>query len=519
MKNRKGGVIAAGSEFTAEAAAEILKAGGNAYDAAIAAAWMTFVAEPTATSAGGGGFINIYTEQGKSFLLDCFAQTPIQKHSLESLDFFPVDIDYGGAIQTFHAGRGSIALPGMILGLFDLHKKFGSIPMIELVQPTLKVAKEGFLVDAFLEWCFKLVGPAACSLESGKSLFAPNGELPKKGDLWKMTDFANTLEYLAKNGSDEFYRGEIAEKVGKDFAENGGHLSRKDFESFEVVYRNPLRMSYRESEVITNPPPSAGGSMVAFTLKLMEQKKIGKMGFGTAEHLSILASAMRITSAARNENFDNHIYDADLVEKFFNQTYMQTLQDELSESINKHGSTTHFSVADRKGNFIAMTSSLGEGSGYVPAGTGIMMNNMLGEEDLNPHGFHRWPENQRITSMMAPTIVLKNGRPTIATGSGGANRIRSVIAQIVSNFIDFKMEPNEVLEKPRIHWENDTLDIEPGFTEEAKKHINLPGKLRKVYWENKAFYFGGAHTVYADRKGNLHAIGDKRRTGAVREVK
>lgn len=518
MENRTGGVIAAGSELTAEAAAEIFRAGGNAFDAAIAAAWMTFVAEPTATSAGGGGFINIYTEQGKSYLLDCFAQTPMQKFNLEHLDFYPVDIDYGGAIQTFHAGRGSIALPGIILGLFDLHDKFGSIPMTELVQPTIKVAREGLKVDSFLEWCFRLVGPAACSLDSGKALFAPNGELPKVGDLWQMKNFADMLEYLAKNGADEFYKGEVAAKVAKDFAENGGHLTRTDFENFRVEYREPLNIKYRGSNIITNPPPSAGGSMVAFTLKLMEQQSLANMGFGSAEHLSVLASAMRITRTARKEKFDDYIYSPDVIEKFFNESYMHELQNELSESVNKHGSTTHFSTADRNGNFVAMTSSLGEGSGYVPENTGIMMNNMLGEEDLNPHGFHRWKENRRITSMMSPTIVVKNGRPLIATGTGGANRIRSVIAQVISNFIDFDMSPDEALEQPRIHWEHDTLDLEPGFTEEAKKHINIPGKLRKVYWENKAFYFGGAHTVYASKKGELRAIGDKRRTGAIREV-
>lgn len=518
MNNQNRGVIAAGSELTAEAAAEVFKAGGNAFDAAIASAWMTFVAEPTATSAGGGGFINIQTEQGKSYLQDCFVQTPILKHDLNTLDFYPVDIDYGGAVQTFHAGRGSIALPGIILGLFDLHEKFGSMPMTQLVQPALKAAREGVPVDAFLEWCFKLVGPAVCSLESGKGLFAPEGELLKEGDLWKMNDFADTLEYLAQNGPDEFYRGEIAAKVAKDFAENGGHLTRNDFENFQVEYRKPLQVKYRDSIVSTNPPPSAGGSMVAFTLKLMEQQPITKLGFGTAEHLSILANAMRITRSARKENFDNHIYDKDLIERFFEESYLQELQNELSESVNKHGSTTHFSVADSTGNFIAMTSSLGEGSGYVPKGTGIMMNNMLGEEDLNPHGFHRWKENKRITSMMAPTIVLKNNKPVIATGTGGANRIRSVIAQVVSNFVDFNMKPDEALDKPRIHWEHDTLDMEPGYTEEAKKHIHIPGKLRKVYWENKAFYFGGAHTVYATKNGELSAVGDKRRTGATREV-
>ncbi len=518
MSQIKGGVVAAGSELTAEAAAEILRAGGNAYDAAIAAAWMTFVAEPTATSAGGGGFINVYTSRAKSYLFDCFAQTPLQKFDVAALDFFPVDIDYGEAIQTFHAGRGSIALPGIIAGLFDLHEKFGSMPMPELAAPAVQAARNGVLVDSFLEWCFRLVGPAVCSLESGKALFAPEGTLPKAGEMWYMPDFADTLEYLAQHGPDEFYRGEIAANVAKDFAEHGGHLTRADFEQFQVAIRQPLRIKYRDSHILTNPPPSAGGAMVAFTLKLMEQQPLGKWGFGSGRHLTALASAMRITRTARREQFDDYIYEPDVIERFFNELYMGMLQNELNEAVNKHGSTTHFSVADKQGNFVAMTSSLGEGSGYVPKGTGIMMNNMLGEEDLNPHGFHQWKPNQRITSMMAPTIMLRNGKPLIATGTGGANRIRSVIAQVVSNVVDFGMHPTEALTQPRIHWEHYTLDIEPGFHEEATKRINIPGKLRKVFWSKQAFYFGGAHTVYADAQGNIGAAGDPRRTGATRSV-
>lgn len=516
MSNIKG-VIAAGNVHTAEAGAEVLKAGGNAFDAAVAAAWVTFVAEPTMTSAGGGGFMTGFTAEGKRMAVDFFSQTPKIKKPEDELNFYPVEIDYGGTTQIFHAGLASAAVPGCVAGLFHIHKRFGKMPFQELVQPAIALAKKGVAVNEFMNSCFLLVGPAVSSLPSGKALYQPHGEYLKPGDTWYMPEFADTLEFLSRNGLDEFYKGEIANKIVKDCQERGGYLTAADFENYQVIERQPLSIAYRDYEVCTNPPPSAGGSLVAFTLKMMEQERLREYGFGSGKHLNALAHAMKLTYHSRAERFDNNIHNSEVSDYFFDKSYLAEQQQKMpSKKAFKLGSTTHFSVADADHNIASITTSLGEGSGY--AAYGVMLNNMLGEEDLNPGGFHKWPTDHRITSMMSPSILLKNGRPVLATGTGGANRIRSIIAQVISNYVDFDMHGKEAIEAPRIHWEAGKLDIEPGFHPEHTKAIDTAEELEVVQWDKKAFYFGGAHSVMISEKGDLQGMGDERRVGAVRVV-
>lgn len=391
------------------------------------------------------------------------------------------------------------------------------MPFKELVQPAIELAKKGMVVNDFIHSCFLLVGPAVSSLPSGKALYQPEGEYKKTGELWKMPQFADTLEYLSKHGPDEFYKGEIAHKIVKDHAERGGYLTAEDFERYQVIERYPLRIPYRDYEICTNPPPSAGGSLVAFTLKMLEQEKLWKYPFGSPQHLNALTNAMKITYQSRAERLDTHIHHHQVTDFFFDQNYLALQQNQMpSKKASKLGSTTHFSVTDADHNIASITTSLGEGSGY--AAYGVMMNNMLGEEDLNPGGFHQWPTDHRITSMMSPTLVLKKGKPVLATGTGGANRIRSVIAQVISNYIDFGMQNEDIVSSPRLHWEAGKLDIEPGFTEESIAKINTSEELDILKWEKKAFYFGGAHSVIISDSGEQTPIGDERRTGAIRIV-
>jgi gamma-glutamyltranspeptidase/glutathione hydrolase len=512
------GVITAGNKHTAEAGAEVLKAGGNAFDAAIAAGWMSFVAECTLTSAGGGGFLTGFSEKGQRLSLDFFVQTPKSKElpqqNGEKLNFYPVELDYGGSSQTFHAGLASVATPGCVAGLFHIHKTFGTIPMRELVQPAVELAKNGMKVDAFFAKIIQLVGPCVSSLPTGKKLFKSSGEFPKIGDLWKMAKFADTLEYLAQNGSGEFYRGEIARKFAEDSRSQGGYLTREDFENYRVIERNPLVVPYRDYEICTNPPPSAGGSLVAFTLKMMEKHKLQKTDFGSAEHLNLLVNAMRQTYLAREEKFDPNVYQPDVSDQFFDKAYLEYRREHLKRNATKRGSTTHFNVADERGNIASITTSNGEGSGYAIPETDIMLNNMLGEEDLNPNGFHQWENNKRVASMMSPTILLKNNQPVLATGTGGANRIRSVVSQVISNHVDFKMPLEENIRSPRLHWEAGKLDIEPEFNPDFISQVNTSEELETHIWEEKSFYFGGAHSIGIDEKGNLTGVGDDRRAGA-----
>jgi gamma-glutamyltranspeptidase/glutathione hydrolase len=187
----------------------------------------------------------------------------------------------------------------------------------------------------------------------------------------------------------------------------------------------------------------------------------------------------------------------------------------LAQTANKWGSTTHISVVDSEGNAASATTSNGEGSGYVIPGTGIMTNNMLGEEDLNPHGFHQWQENVRISSMMAPTIVLKNNQPEVVLGSGGSNRIRTAILQVISNIIDFQLDAQIAVAHPRVHWENNIFNLELGFSEMEITKAKLPPDTQPVMWTEKNMFFGGVHTVLQNADGLIEGAGDRRRSGVV----
>jgi gamma-glutamyltranspeptidase/glutathione hydrolase len=265
---------------------------------------------------------------------------------------------------------------------------------------------------------------------------------------------------------------------------------------------------------LTNSPPSSGGILIAFALELLSKVDLAGIRFGTSQHLQILAEVMRLTNVARKDGYDNNLYQTDVENIFLSATHLAQYQHQLTDNIKKWGSTTHVSVIDEEGNAASVTSSNGEGSSYVIPGTGIMVNNMLGEEDLNPQGFHQWQENMRISSMMSPTIVLKDNRPEIVLGSGGSNRIRTAILQVISNIIDFKMPVDMAVNSPRVHWENDVFNLEPGFSEEATKAL-LPSTSKSVLWNKKNMFFGGVHSVMENSEGVISSAGDARRNGAI----
>ena len=515
MKQKTHGVIAAGHQKTAEAGAEMLSLGGNAFDAAIAAILMSFVAEPMLTSPAGGGFLLAHTHNQQNILFDFFTQTPRYNKPPAELDFFPVEVNFGDAWQTFHIGKASMAVPGNLLGVFHIHNKLGRLPFKVVAEPAIYAAKTGIEVDKFQAYCWQLLEPIIRASPAACKVYAPDGNLLQQGDTFVISDLANSLDYFAKHGADEFYSGEIAKQIVKDCQEQGGYLTLEDLKEYRVIERTPLLVNYRGHTLLTNTPPSSGSTLMAFGLKLLEKIDLNLIKFGSSQHLQILAEVMRLTNAARADGYDDYIYQKDIAEKFLANEHLASYQEQLSSTVNKWGSTTHISVMDNEGNAASVTTSNGEGSGYVIPGTGIMINNMLGEEDLNPTGFHKWQLNQRISSMMSPTIVLKNGQPEIVLGSGGSNRIRTAILQVVSNLIDFKMSVEQAVESPRCHWENNIFSIEPGFITKELQNLTVSANTKIALWQEMNMFFGGVHTVRKDDLGVMSGAGDSRRNGMV----
>jgi gamma-glutamyltranspeptidase/glutathione hydrolase len=512
------GVIAGGDELTAEAGYEILKAGGNAFDASIAATLMTFVASSTITSLGGGGFMMASFKNRKPVILDFFTHSPILKRSVDEVEFFPIIVDFGDRAQEFHVGMGTAATPGNLAGLMEIHRRYGTLPMTELIIPACEAAKNGIKLHMQTKYQADILKPILVLSETGRKIYTNNGNVKEEGESYRLTRFADFLEYISKEGPRDFYEGEIARKIVADSIEKGGNLTYQDFKNYKVIERDPLVFPYRDYSIVTNPPPNSGGPLIAFTISLLNQHPIEKDLWGSEYHLKLLSEVIEYTTLARNEIFVKNRYKNDVMDLLFAEEYYDRLKIELNKGLRKSGNTTHVSVADEKDNFVSITTSHGEGCGYYIQGTDIMMNNMLGEEDLCPEGFFNWPSDKRLSSMMSPTLFQKDNQTVAALGSGGSNRIRSAIIQAISNYVDFGMSPDESVNSPRIHWENNHLDVEPGYDIDIVEKLELPKDANKIYWTDKNMYFGGVHAVFKDKHGNLEAAGDRRRVGAIRKI-
>ncbi|MGW8228187.1 MAG: gamma-glutamyltransferase [Gammaproteobacteria bacterium] len=513
MSNGRG-VVAAGHPATVQAAEAVLCEGGNAFDAVVAAHFAACVAEPVLCSLAGGGFLLAHANGAKPLVYDFFAQTPQQRRATTEIDFYPILADFGTAQQEFHIGLGAVATPGNVRGLFAIHRDLCSMPMTRLVEPAIHLAREGIQLNDFQAYIFSIIEPIYLATPASRHIFA-DPDNPRKiigaSKLLQQHDQADFLEALAREGEDLFYRGEIAAAVSHLSHKGGGHLSRSDFESYRVKKREPLSLPYRDAQVFINPPPSSGGLLIAFALDLLAQVNMRTYPFGSSAYLQLLCSTMALTNHARSATHLDETVHPDAAQ-LLNPAFLQQYREQISGRARSFRGTTHISVVDAKGNIASMTVSNGEGSGHIIPHTGVMLNNMLGEEDINPCGFHRWPVDQRMTSMMAPAIVLfKNGRQ-VAIGSGGSNRIRSAILQVLLNLIDYRMPVEAAVNAPRIHLEGELLSIENGFKPSELIDIMLEYPQHTV-WPTQNLFFGGAHTVMSDT-GNFYATGDPRRGGA-----
>jgi gamma-glutamyltranspeptidase / glutathione hydrolase len=511
MGNKVRGAIAAGHVKTAEAGQRMFAEGGNAFDAAVAAVLASFVAEPGLTSPAGGGFLLAQTQDHDSILFDFFTQTPRNKRPAAELDFHPIHVNFGDALQTFHIGLGSIAVPGNIAGLLTVQEQLGKLPLSIVAEPAIEYATQGIEITPFQATSLNLLQPILILTAESQQLFAPQGKLLQVGDRFSNPALANTLEEVVREGARAFYAGAIAQQLVRDCQENGGLLTHTDLEQYEVILRQPLHFRYRGHDLLTNPPPSSGGVLIAFALKLLEGLDLTNLKFGSTTHYQLLTQVMSLTNTAREEAYHKNSHRSEMEAEFLEAEYLYSFQQHL----NKWGSTTHVSTIDAEGNAASVTTSNGEGSAYLIPGTGIMMNNMLGEADLNPTGFHQWEVNQRLSSMMSPTILLQQQTPAIVLGSGGSNRIRTAILQVLANLIDFQMSIAEAVTAPRVHWEAGLLNIEPPYDRAAASHPALQELTQCLLWQQQSMFFGGVHAVVREVDQRLSGAGDPRRGGAV----
>ncbi len=507
--------MAAGHPVTANAATEVLRAGGNAFDAALAAMFAACVAEPVLASLGGGGFLTARAATEKPLLYDFFAQTPHARPTGSELDFYPIIADFGTAQQEFHIGMGSIATPGAIKGAFAIHRDLCRMPLREIIQPACEAARGGVKINSFQHYIAEIVSPIIQSSAEALQLHVSqqgSGKIAGQGEIVHSPAMADGFEILALEGEALFYQGEMGRQLVSDCRTHGGCLTPTDLTSYRVERRTPLTLDYHDTRLFTNPPPSIGGILIAFTLALLEQERLGQYPLHSADHLGRVSHAMKLTQQLRSDTGVGSTAATDPESTILSSALVDSYRAVMRDHKGFSRGTTQISVADSDGNLASMTLSNGEGSGYVLPGCGIMLNNMLGEEDINPHGFNRWPFNRRIASMMAPTLAITQAGDTVALGSGGSNRIRSAILQVLINLIDFDMEIGQAVEQPRVHFESDLLNIESGPSTSAIQALQKEFADIRC-WPEKNLFFGGAHSVRRNHDGQFSGSGDSRRGG------
>ena len=499
------GVVAAGHPLTAQAGADVLREGGNALDAAIAAMLMSWVAESPLTGPGAGGFMLLHTSAGESHLFDFFVVAPGKDAPGPPAELVPIDVRFSeDTVQVFHIGEASNGVYGNPLGIAVAAKQFGSMPLAELAAPAARAARDGIEVTPIMRQFFEVLEPILTHTDEARAIYAPEGSLLDIGETIRMPEVGDLIQRLGEEGPAFLYEGDVARAVSEWVLQRGGTITERDLAEYRVVEREPARARYHGREILTNPPPSSGGILIAYSLDLMERLD------PPAEHrLRTLVRVMDRTNRERTRDFVRGLHSEGYLERFLAQEALESAAREVG---NPLGNTTHLSVMDENGASVSVTCSNGSGSGVIVPGTGLHLNNMLGEEDLNPEG-HRHEPGARVPSMMAPTLVLHDGHPEIAVGSAGSNRIRSAILQTIINVVDRGRSAQDAVDAPRLHYENGVVEAEAGVNAAALDEIERDG-WQVVRWKEKNLYFGGVQAVARSAEtGALSGGGDPRRGG------
>jgi len=513
----KAGAVAAGDPATTAAAREILAAGGSACDAALAGMLAACVAEPVLCSLGGGGFLlSVPREGGAARVFDFFSQTPGVKRAAEELDFRQVTVDFGAATQDFHIGKAAAAVPGIPAGLFAVHRLRGRLPLAEIAAPALRLARDGHRLGAFQALLLNVVAPIMLDSDGARALMADAANPTRvmgTGAVRRLPGFAETLEAMIAEGPRYFYEGPPAQAIAAS-AQDGGLLRAQDLAAYQVAVRDPLRLRALGAEILTNPAPSAGGALIAAQLSILD--RLSGQYRGAAEQAAAIAGTMGAVTQARSTTGFDRAEDIDQIRAASQRLLAPATLDRLAGRARKIGGTTHISVVDAQGDLAALSLSNGEGNGQIIPGTDQMMNNMLGEEDLNPRGFFTWREDTRIASMMAPSALMMGAGRRIALGTGGSNRIRSAIFQTSAHLLGDGATLAQAVEHPRLHVEGTRLEIEGGQAREVADHLATLWPDHRL-WPDRNVFFGGVHAVEQAPDGSFHAAGDPRR-GGVGEV-
>jgi gamma-glutamyltranspeptidase/glutathione hydrolase len=474
----------------------VLREGGNAVDAAVAAALVSWVAESTLTGPGAGGFMLVHRSRDQSTrVLDFFTAVPGRgADGFEPRPMESIDVDFsGGSTQEFRIGGASVAVPGAALGLEQAQRSYGTLPWRELFEPAIELARDGVELTPGQAYLHEILDPILRHTPESRDVYEQDGAWLSVGDRLVQPDLARTLEVLRDDGARELYGGEFGRAVATHVRRLGGLLTERDLAEYRVIRRQPVRMQFRGHTFLSNPPPAAGGVLIAYGLRLLRDTGAP----GSAAAIDALARVMRDQQHARLDGFDRALRRGGLLKL-------------LEERAVVTRGTTHISVVDGPGNMVALTASTGAGSGVVVPGTGIHLNNMIGEFTLP-----RTPSpGARLSSGMSPSIVVDSrGRQRLVVGSAGSLRLRGAVLQVVVNVVQHGLDVGAAIERPRVHLdEEQQLHCEGGHDPVELAKVEELG-WNVVRWRARNLFFGGAAAVTMGRDGALAAAGDPRRGG------
>ena len=530
------GMVASHNQLSSEIAADILAKGGNAIDAGAALGFALAVTLPRAGNIGGGGFMLVHVAaQNRTIAIDFRETAPTAARQ----DMF---FDENGNVvldQTYRFSHKSSAVPGSVAGLAHIVENYGSMTLAEVLEPAIRLARDG------IEVTYDLAADLARSQRlknnpaSLRKFYKPDGSNYEVGELWKQPDLAWTLSEIAEHGVEAFYSGSVAEKIVADMEAHSGLITMQDLADYKVVEREPVRGSFRGYEIAAMPAPSSGGTHVIQMLNILENFPLAKMGPESADTLHIMAEAMKFSYADRSK----YLGDPDFVEVpteiLVSKKYASDIAAKISRdraltsdeiapgqlSIYESDETTHYSVVDDEGNMVGNTYTLmfTFGSGVVIEGTGILMNNNMGNFTLRsdiPDAFGLMGSennlirpNRRPVSSMSPVLVSKNGQPLLMTGSPGGSKIISANMQMVLNVVEFGMNIADAAVAPRIHhqWKPDVLEIESGISPDTVSRLIDRGQ--NINFSQRSAGMGSLQTVMW-RDGVFYGYSDPRRPGA-----
>ena len=482
------GVVVTQHYLATEIGENILTQGGNAYDAAVAVGFALAVVLPRAGNIGGGGFMVIYDEDSNdTYAIDYREKAP-------AASFRDMYLDENGEFDILKStfGYNAIGVPGTVHGFWNVHKRFGSLPWADLIQPAIILAERGFVMSDYMAQTLNNYAEKMSYYDETRNIFLRNYPNLKDSRLIQ-NDLAKTLKRIQKDGLNGFYSGETASLIAADMRENGGLITEQDLINYRSVWRDPIKGTYRGKTIVTMPPPSSGGIHLIQMLNILENFDLGSYEHNSYQYVSLLSETMKYAYADRSE----YLGDPDFFEVPISKITAKEYAKKISASIRDLGvlpsskinpgmyinpesnETTHFSIADKFGNVISNTYTINSafGSGVTIKGTGILMNNEMDDFSGQPgvpnqFGLLGGVANEiepakRPLSSMTPTIVFDSDDPFLAIGSPGGSRIITAVLQIILNVIDFEQSLEEATDSKRVHhqWYPDDIDIEETYNQ------------------------------------------------------